>query len=95
MANPTSAINIQVDTKTKQEATTILNDLGLSMSSAINIFLKQIIKNDGLPFEIKNHTPSKEMKKALKEADDIISGKKASRGYHDIHQMIEDILNED
>ncbi len=40
MANLTSAINIQVDSDTKKQATDILNNLGLSMSTAINIFFK-------------------------------------------------------
>lgn len=53
MASLTSQINVVVDTKTKNEAARILDDLGLSMSTAINIYLKQIIKNSGIPFEIK------------------------------------------
>ena len=44
MANKTSAINIQVDSDVKQEATLVLTELGLSMSSAINLFLKQVVK---------------------------------------------------
>lgn len=54
MSNLTSAINIQIDSETKKQASAILNDLGLSMSSAINIFLRQVIKRDGLPFEVVN-----------------------------------------
>ena len=46
MANLTSAINIQVDSDTKKQATDILNNLGLSMSTAINIFLKQVIRSE-------------------------------------------------
>lgn len=95
MASMTSAINIQVDSETKKQATEILNDLGLSMSTAINLFLKQVIKRDGIPFEIRNPKPNKEMLKALKEAQDIIDGKLESKGYHDVHQMFEDILNEE
>ena len=72
MSNLTSAINVQVDSATKQEATAILNDLGLSMSAAINLFLKQVVKRDGLPFEVVNPKPSKELRKALKEAKKII-----------------------
>ena len=63
MANLTSAINIQVDSDTKKQATDILNNLGLSMSTAINIFLKQVIKRDGIPFEIVNNKPNEEMLK--------------------------------
>ena len=38
MASLTSAINIQIDSETKRKSTDILNNLGLSMSTAINIF---------------------------------------------------------
>jgi len=55
MVSLTSAINVQVDSKTKKEATAILNVLGLSMSTAINIFLKQIVKTESIPFKISNH----------------------------------------
>ena len=53
MSNHTSTIHINVDTKVKVEATTILNDLGMSMSTAVNIFLAQVIKQQGIPFKIK------------------------------------------
>lgn len=58
MANLTSAINVQIDSETKKQATSILNELGLSMSTAINLFLKQVIKRDGLPFEVINSKPN-------------------------------------
>ena len=61
MDNKTSAINIQVDSNVKKEATSILTDLGLSMSSAINLFLKQVIKKNGIPFEITNVPSNKKI----------------------------------
>ena len=70
MASLTAPINVVVDKETKEEATAILKDLGLSMSTAINLFLKQLIMNDGLPFEVKKK-PSKEMRQALKEAEEM------------------------
>lgn len=74
-----SPINIMVDSKTKAEATVILKDLGLSMSSAITLFLRQVIKNDGLPFEVKNRNGNNENQdiiEALKEAQNIINNAK-------------------
>ena len=47
MESKTSAINIQIDSNVKKDATLVLTDLGLSMSSAINLFLKQVIKKNG------------------------------------------------
>lgn len=95
MSNLTSAINVQVDSETKKQATDILNDLGLSMSTAINLFLKQIIKRDGLPFEVTNPKPSRELIKALKEAEDIISNPDKYKGYRDMDELREALLSDD
>ena len=61
MENKTSAINIQIDSNVKKDATLVLTDLGLSMSSAINLFLKQVIKKNGLPFEVSNVVENKKI----------------------------------
>jgi len=61
MENKTSAINIQIDSNVKKEATMVLTELGLSMSSAINLFLKQVVKKDGIPFEVTNVPPNKKI----------------------------------
>lgn len=95
MANLTSPINVMVDTQTKEEATSVLKDLGLSMSTAINLFLKQVIKRDGLPFEVTNPKPSKEMLKALKEAEDIVNNPDKYKGYRDMNELKEALLSDD
>ena len=61
MENKTSAINIQVDSNVKKEATMVLTELGLSMSSAINLFLKQVVKKNGIPFEVTNAVENKKI----------------------------------
>lgn len=61
MENKTSAINIQVDSNVKKEATMVLSELGLSMSSAINLFLKQVVKKNGIPFEVTNVVDKKKI----------------------------------
>ena len=38
--------------QTKEEATAILENLGFTVSGAVNIFLRQVVLNKGLPFEI-------------------------------------------
>ena len=47
--------------KYKETATIILKDLGLNMSTTINMFLTQIVKRNDIPFEIKNPKPKKEL----------------------------------
>ncbi|UUX33389.1 type II toxin-antitoxin system RelB/DinJ family antitoxin [Fundicoccus culcitae] len=57
-------LNVRIQPEIKNQAEEILNDLGLSASTAINIFYRQIIEQQGLPFEVKhrdnNNTLSKE-----------------------------------
>ena len=64
MGSLTSAINVNVDTKIKDQATAILKDLGLNMSTFINIALTQVVKRDGIPFEIVNPKPSKSIERS-------------------------------
>ena len=49
----TANIYTRVDPETKEQAEQILNQLGIPMSNAIGIFLRQIIMHRGMPFEMK------------------------------------------
>ena len=49
----TTSIFARVEPETKEQAEKVLNELGIPMSNAINIFLKQVILQKGLPFEVK------------------------------------------
>lgn len=49
----TSNIFARVEPETKANAEAILNSLGISMSNAIDMFLKQVVIHKGIPFEIK------------------------------------------
>lgn len=48
-----SFLQVRVDRKLKQEATDVLNEIGIDMPNAIRMFLKRIILERGLPFETK------------------------------------------
>lgn len=94
MASVTSAINVMVDKKTKEEATSVLNELGLSMSTAINLFLRQVINNDGLPFEVRNPRPSKALKRALKEAEQIEKHPEKYKSYDNTEELFADLTDD-
>ena len=51
--NRSETIQTRIDPQTKKKAAKILSALNLSMSEAIGIYLRQIILNNGIPFEIK------------------------------------------
>lgn len=49
----TANIYTRVDPETKEQAEKILNELGIPMSNAVGMFLKQVVLQRGIPFEIK------------------------------------------
>ena len=51
MAN-TINVNIRVDEELKKQTEILLSDMGLNMSTAVNIFLRQVLRTGGIPFEI-------------------------------------------
>lgn len=51
--NKSSNVLSRVEPKVKQEAEAILSRLGISMSNAIDMFLRQVIIQKGIPFEIR------------------------------------------
>ena len=84
-------INIRVDNNLKKEASELFNDLGLNLSTAINIFLTQCVKEQAIPFEIKQPKPTRRLKKALKEAEKISSGKINTKSYNNFDEIIKDL----
>lgn len=90
----TSAINVNVPTDVKEEANALFNNLGLTMSGAINIFLKKALSEGGIPFEVRERKPSKRLLEALKESEDIITGKIKAKRYNNFDEMLEDIEDE-
>lgn len=51
MAN-TAQVNIRVDEDLKQKAESALDDMGLTMTTAITVFLKKVARERRIPFEI-------------------------------------------
>jgi DNA-damage-inducible protein J len=48
----TTNINIRTDSELKAKAQAVLSELGLDMSTAINVFLTQVVYKNAIPFEI-------------------------------------------
>ena len=65
-----ATIQARVDAVLKHDAETILEDMGLKLSDAISIYLKQIVNTGTIPFEIKaSRIPNKETRQAIEDAD--------------------------
>jgi DNA-damage-inducible protein J len=81
-------VNIRIDDELKARADDIFNELGLNMTTAFTIFIRQTIRQGGIPFEITTRSDPfysaenmKELRKSIKKAEE---GKLAA------HELIEE-----
>ena len=87
MANTTN-INIRVDADLKRQAEQIFSELGLNLSSAMNIFLKNSVRYGGIPFELRLDEPNEITKRAI---DDVESKRNLSGPFNSVEEMLEDL----
>lgn len=79
-------INIRTDRDIKSAAEKIFEELGLNMTTAVNIFLRQTIRENGIPFELKLSAPNAETVKAIEEGRKLAYDKNA-KGYKSIEEL--------
>lgn len=93
MPNEDKTVNmtIRIDKDFKIEMDTLFKKLGINMTSAIMMFLKQCDREQGLPFVATLDIPNKKLQKALKESDDIVNGKINTKKYKSFKDLAEDI----
>ena len=79
-------LNIRTEKEIKESAEIVLSQLGLTMSAAVNIFLRQVIRENGIPFELKLKEPNTETIEAIQEAR-LIANDNSVQGYTSIQEL--------
>ena len=82
----TTNLNIRTDKDVKEKAEKIFNELGLNMTSAVNIFLRTAIRERGIPFELKLDVPNKTTIAAIEEGRKMASDRSSPR-YSNIDEL--------
>lgn len=88
-----ASIQVRTDGTLKKKAQKILKDLGLDLSSAVNLYLKQIVITESVPFPIRtvNGFTSQQEKQMLEEMEDAV---KHGKRYDSVDELFRDILGE-
>ena len=84
-------MSIRMDTELKKQAEAMLSDMGLNMTTAMNMFLRQVVRQGRIPFEIATDIPNAETVAAIKEMDDMVSGKVPAKRYSSTKELFEDL----
>ena len=79
MSKSIANVSFRIDSELKNEADSLFESLGLSMTAAFNLFLRQSVREGGIPFKITTQTPNRATRKALKEARKLMASD--TKGY--------------
>ena len=79
-------LNIRTDKEIKEKAENIFQELGLNMTTAINMFLRTSIRENGIPFDLKINSVNDETKLAIEEGRKIADDK-TIKGYVSIEEL--------
>ena len=86
----TSNISIRMDSNLKAAAEELYEELGMNLSTAFNIFVRQSLRERGIPFKITEGTPNKETVSAMLEAERIAKDPNV-KGYRDVDELFADL----
>ena len=85
-----STISIRVDSELKRKAQQIFKKMGLNMTSAIELFLNNTVKDEELPL-----IPNKETMEALKEYEEMKNNPEKYKRYSSFKEAMKDVFEEE
>lgn len=83
-------VTIRMDKELKKEADEILDELGMSFTTAVTLFIKQCVRDREFPFEPMLE-PNKTTIKALKELDRMIKHPEEYKTYNSFKEILEEL----
>ncbi|MDD3890230.1 MAG: type II toxin-antitoxin system RelB/DinJ family antitoxin [Syntrophomonadaceae bacterium] len=84
----TTNLNIRVDEELKSKAEAIFKELGLNMSTAINMFLRYSVRYGGIPFDLRIEKPNEKTQSAI---DDVDNNRNMSKTFDNVSALMEDL----
>ena len=90
MSGTTSNVSFRIDSSLKSQADKLFSELGMNMTTAFNIFLRQSVREGCIPFNITLNTPNSETVAALLEAKDIINRPDVKR-FSDVEEALREL----
>jgi DNA-damage-inducible protein J len=90
MNKKTSNVSFRIDTNIKNQADRLFAELGLNMTTAFNVFLRQAVREGSIPFSITVNTPNAETVTAMQEAERIGQDPSIKR-YSDVEEALREL----
>ena len=85
-------INIRMDADLKRQFEDFCADMGMTMTTAFNIFAKKAVREYRIPFEIGGDVPNEETLEAIREIQQMKADPTLGKTYTDVDRMMEELL---
>lgn len=82
-----TSMSIRLDSEVKEQAQQVFSNLGMDMTTAINIFLRQAIQYQGLPFDVRLD----ENRRLLEVLTDLDQNRNMSQTFESVSDLMEDL----
>lgn len=90
MAN-TANINIRMDANLKKQFEAFCADMGMTMTTAVNIFARKAVRENRIPFEISGDVPNAETQEAIREVKQMKADPTLGKTYTDVDEMMKEL----
>lgn len=86
--------NVPLNEDTVKQAQILFADFGLDISTAIEMFLRQSVREQRIPFEVRNNIPNPETKAALDEIAEMRAHPEKYKSYSSFQEALNEVLND-
>ena len=86
----TTNFSVRMDSDIKKQCEKLYGELGMNLTTAINVFLRQSLRTGGFPFEVRLERPNKETIAAMLEAERIAHDPNVKR-YSDVEEALQEL----
>ena len=86
-----TATTITIDSDIKAQAQELLADFGLDLSTAINIFLRQTIRENAIPFNISREVPNADTIAAMREVEELKNHPEKYKRYSSFSELLKEV----
>ena len=94
MATTTTNISIRMDKELKARADEFFEEIGMNMSTAFNVFIRQTLREGRIPFQISVDRPNEETIAALLEGERIARDPSV-KGYTNLEELFEELKKDE
>ena len=84
--------NIKIDPELKEQSQALFESFGLTLSAAENMFLRQAVREQAIPFRVGDPLPNAETIEAIQEVKRMKANPGLGKTYSNVDQMMEELL---